>query len=113
MNTSAQQQPGLLPDITTRFEGVVVSNAQVRIKPLDHEGHMVPVLVVDIEVGALHNVVHLEQPFPADAHQACEAAARRYRKGMRISADAPSVGLRMLALNVTHIHVHQPEDTPA
>ena len=115
MKTSAHQaQARLLPDPMASFTGVLISNAQARIKQLDTDGHMVPVLVMDIELdGPLHNHLHAEQPFPADAHQACEAAAHRYRKGARVTVQAPIVGLRMVVTNTTHIHVHQPEGTPA
>jgi len=121
MNTSAPKQqpkqqpsPRVVPQSVTTFEGVVVSNAQVRMKPIDREGHMVPVLCVDIIVaGPLRNLVHLEQPFAPDAHDACEAAARRYHKGLCIKADAPTVGLRMLVPNVSHIHVQQSEERSA
>lgn len=114
MKTSAQQQPGLLPEPTARFTGTLIEHAEVRHKMIDAEGHTVPVLCLEVELdGALHNRLHAEQPFLPGQHVAAEYAARRYRKGTRISVDAPVVGLRMVATNATHIHVHQPEDTPA
>lgn len=110
MTTSAQAR--LLPDPEASFTGVLVEHAQVRTKPLDAEGHMVPVLCMDIELDShLHNRLHAEQPFPVGHHSQCEAAAHRYRKGMRVTVQAPIVGLRMVAPNLTHVHVHQPEET--
>lgn len=115
MKTSAQPiQPGLLPEPTARFTGVLIAHAEVRQRLLDTDGHMVPALCLEVELdGALHNRLHAEQLFAPGDHVAAEAAARRYRKGTRISVDAPIVGLRMVATNATHIHVHQPEETPA
>jgi len=96
------------------FTGVLRSNAQARMKAVDAEGHMVPMLCMDIELdGVLHNRLQAEQPFAADAHHACEAAAHRYRKGTRVTVHAPIASLRMLAPNTTHIHVHQPENATA
>lgn len=109
MKTSAQSR--LLPDPEATFTGTLTAHAEVRTKPLDQEGHMVPVLCMDIELdNALRNRLRAEQPFPADQHQQCEAAARRYRKGVRVTVHAPVVGLRVLAANTTHIHLHSPEE---
>lgn len=112
-HTSAQQQqqPSLLPEPMARFTGVLIAHGQARMKQLDSEGHMVPVLVLDIELdGALHNHLHAEQLFGVDQQQACEAAAHRYRKGVRVTVDAPVIGLRMVATNTTHIHVHKSDE---
>lgn len=109
-----QTAPGLLPDPVASFTGVLLAHAQVRAKPLDAEGHMVPVLCMEIELDcAARNHMHVEQPFPANLQAACQAAAHRYRKGTRVTVEAPIVGLRMVATNTTHIHVHQPEETAA
>lgn len=115
MKTSAQQQAGLpLSEPTARFTGTLIAHAEVRSRPIDSDGLMVPALCLEVELdGALHNRLHAEQLFAPGEHIAAEYAARRYRKGTRISVDAPIVGLRMVATNATHIHVHQPEDTPA
>ena len=106
MNTSAP------PDLVANFDGVLISHAQARIKPVDAQGHMVPVLCMDIELDDYwRHHLHVEQPFAPDAHQACEAAAHRYRKGTRVTVHAPVVGLQLWATNTTHIHVHHPEET--
>lgn len=110
MKTSAQSR--LLPDPEATFTGTLVAQAEMRMKSLDHEGHMVPVLCMDIELdNSLRNRLHAEQTFPAGEQRQCEAAAGRYRKGVRVTVRAPIVGLRVLAPNTTHIHVHQPEET--
>lgn len=120
MNTSAKphadhrRQPGELPEPTATFSGCLLENAQARTKAIDSEGHMVPVLCLDIELdGAWRNRLCVEQPFAADQHAACVAAAYRYRKGAHITVEAPVSSLRMVATNATHIHVLQREETPA
>jgi hypothetical protein len=37
----------------------------------------------------------------------CEAAARRHKKGMRVTFEAPTVGIQLVARNVTHVHLHR------
>lgn len=115
MNTSARHpHAGLLPEPMAQFTGVLLHHAEARMRQLDSDGHMVPVLCMDIELdGHLRNQLHVEQLFAAGAQHACEAAAHRYRKGTRVTVEAPVVGLRMVAANTTHIHVHHPEDKAA
>lgn len=121
MNTSAhpspqadQLQPRLVPDPVASFTGVLLAHAEVRQRPLDAEGHMVPALCMVIELDSLlHNRLHAEQLFGHGEQVAAEFAARRYRKGTRVTVEAPIVGLRMVATNTTHIRVHQPEETAA
>lgn len=117
MNTSAlPQQAGLLPEPQAAFSGTLLHNAQARTRQLDHDGHVVPVLCMDVELDtALRNHLHVEQPFAIGAHQACEARARTLRAGMRVTIDVPFIGLAIVARNVSHVHVHNPEkeSTPA
>lgn len=110
MNTSAQraEQPETLVQLT----GVLLHHAEARTRPGDAEGHMVPVLCMDIELETVHrNLFHAEQVFPSQ--EACEWAARRLRKGTRVTVDGPLAAARFTHLHVSHIHVHQPEDTAA
>ena len=61
---------------------------------------------MDIELdNALRNVMHVEQPFPAASFEQARAAAHRLKKGMRVTVQAPLVGIRLVAGNATHIHV--------
>ena len=110
VKTSAhtERDPGTL----IAWTGTLIADAECRTKAVDAQGHMVPVLCMDIELDShLRNRLHAEQPFPVGHHSQCEAAAHRYRKGMRVTVQAPIVGLRMVAPNLTHVHVHQPEET--
>lgn len=101
MHTSAQPTQPLV-----EYSGTLTRQAEARTKLLDHEGHSVPVLCMDIELdNALHTPMHVEQPFPADATKQAHAAAHRLKKGMRVTVQAPLVGVRLVATNAAHIHV--------
>lgn len=120
MKTSAHPSPQidqaapLLPEQVSSFTGVLIAHSQVRAKACDQEGHMVPVLVMDIELECpRRNRMRVEQPFPVNLQAACEAAAHRYRKGTRITVEVPVESLRVVASNARHIHVHQPEEPAA
>ena len=109
MKTSAHEaEPALL----TEWSGTLIADAQTRYKPIDAQGHICPVLVMDVRLdNSNHNHLRVEQPFLQSQNAQCQAAARRYRKGTRVTVQAPIVGLRMVAPNLTHVHVHQPEET--
>lgn len=91
--------------------GHILTKPVVRSLPIDGEGHVVPVLCMDIESdGPARLPIHVEQPFPMDHYAQCEAAAKRYRKGQHITVQAPAVGLRLAVTNVAHIHTDQPQE---
>lgn len=88
------------------YTGTLLHAAEQRTAVLDHEGHAVPVLCMDLELdNAMHTVLHVEQPFPKDHFTQARAAAHRLKKGMRVTVQAPLVGLRLVARNATHVHV--------
>lgn len=92
------------------FEGTVLADAQARMQATDLDGHMQPVLIVDVRLHcATCNHMRVEQVFPSFA--ACKAAAGRYRKGEQVRVQAPVAWLTLRAKHVAHIHVHQPEET--
>ena len=101
----------LFPDPLLEWTGTLLHCAEARSKQLDAEGHVVPVLCLDLVLdNPLHNHLHVEQPFEVGAHAQCAAAAHRLLKGMRVTVQAPSVDLRIVAANTQHIHVvHNPE----
>ena len=97
-----------------QYSGTLIHGAEVRSRPCDSAGHMVPVLCFDIvSASATHNLVHVEQPFPAGAQDQCEVAARRLKKGMHVTVEHAAMGLRVIAPNTLHVHVHQPEQLPS
>jgi hypothetical protein len=57
----------------------------------------------------MHMPVHIEQFFPAGHMEQAEAAAKRYRKGQRLTVQTPVLSQR-LAIVATHIHTHKNEE---
>jgi hypothetical protein len=105
----------LLATTAYEFTGTLIENGEARQKSIDREGHLVPVLILNLESDSLlRTPLHVEQPFPAGEMVQAEAAARRYRKGQRVTVQAPAVSLR-LAVIAAHIHTEKPdsERTPA
>lgn len=92
------------------YTGTLTHHAQARTSVLDGSGHTVPVLCLDVTLdNALHNALHVEQPFPAGHFAQCQAAAHRLKKGMRITVQTPVSGMHLSTRNAAHIHViHQP-----
>ena len=89
-----------------QWSGTLIHAAEARTRLLDGHSTAVPVLCLDIELdNALHNVMHVEQPFPVNQHKEAEAAARRLKKGMHITVDVPPLDLRFTARNVSQIHI--------
>lgn len=104
------------PDMA--YTGTLVQPAEARTS-VNAAGMSVPTLCLLLELdSAAHNTLRVEQPFAADHFKECEAAARRLKPGMRVTVQAPLVGLRLVARGATHIHVisdnqptTQPEET--
>lgn len=111
MHTSAHH-PADIP--LMEYSGTLTRQAEARTMLLDTEGHSVPVLCMEIELdNTLHTHMHVEQPFPAAAFKQAEAAAHRLKKGMRVTVQAPLVGIRLVAGNAAHIHViNETQETP-
>jgi hypothetical protein len=94
--------------------GVLLQDGEARHRRLDVDGHMVPVLCLLVETESVsrgHALV--EQPFPEGHMAQCEAAARRHKKGMRVTFDAPTVGIQLLVRNARHVHIHHDEPAQA
>lgn len=97
-------------DHYVEYSAVLMSNGQARSKQIDSQGHLVPVLILDAEIDSgLHLPLHIEQTFPVGAMAQAQAAARRYRKGQRITVQTPALA-QCLSVVATHIHTH-PDDT--
>jgi len=109
VHTSAH--PPIQPAALAEYTGTLTRPGEARTKVLDQEGHHVPVLCLHLELdNLLHTHVRVEQPFPAGHLAQAKAAAHRYRKGMRVTVQAPLVGISLVAANATHIHVITPEE---
>ncbi len=87
------------------YSGTLLHAAEARYKAVDQGGHVVPVLCLDLELdNAARTHMHVEQFF-AQGHEAqCHAAARRHRKGERITVQAALTHTRLI-VRASHIHV--------
>lgn len=107
MNTSAQDTPA-----SAEYTGRLVAPAQCRMRQVDRDGHVVPVLVLDLELDTvLRTRMRAEQPFPADQAEACQAAARRHRVGEHVSVQGPLADVALVARQIQHVHVLPPTPT--
>ena len=98
------------------YSGTLLHAAEARTRLLDGAVHSVPIVCMDIELdNALHSVMHIEQPFPADHHTQAKAAARRLKRGTHITVRVPPLDLRLVVRNASHIHVinEEPQEQPA
>ena len=94
------------------YTGTLTHSAEARTRLLDAEGHTVPVLCLDLALdNPMQTPLHVEQPFAAGHFAQCQAAAHRLKKGMRVTVEAPLVGLRIVATNSSHIHLCQSNPT--
>jgi hypothetical protein len=92
--------------------GTLIDRAVARTKVLDGE-RTVPVLCLElVSDSPLRLPVHVEQPFPAGHFAQCEAAARRLKKGARVTVQAPVLGWKLIAANATHVHTENDEENP-
>ncbi len=95
-----------------QVEGTLIGNGQHRMQDVDHDGHMVPVLLLDVRLhNDTHNHVRVEQVFPVGDEASCAAAARRYRKGQRVQVQAPVAWAVLHLRRAAHIHIVSPTTT--
>lgn len=110
VHTSAQSPlPADWP--SSEYTGTLAENAQARIGT-STEGGFVPMLCLELVLDNQYATrLHVEQPFPINQYEAARMAASRLKKGMRVTVEAPLVGLRLMARNATHVHLvkDQPE----
>jgi hypothetical protein len=108
----ASAHPANLP--LMEYSGILIHAAEARMRLLDGQSTAVPVICMDIELdNSLHNVMHVEQPFPPDHHKQAHAAAHRLKKGTHVTVQAPLLDLRLVARNAAHIHVIKEPQEPA
>ncbi|EYC52899.1 hypothetical protein AZ34_12015 [Hylemonella gracilis str. Niagara R] len=89
--------------ITLEYSGTLLHAAEARTKQLDAEGHIAPVLCMEVELdNGMHTHMHVEQFFPLGQEEQCRAAARRHKKGERVTVQAPLVSTR-LVVTASHI----------
>lgn len=111
--------PGADVQCDLSMTGTLLQDAECRQRLLDESGQRVPVLCLLVETESVtRGRAIVEQPFPLGHDIQCEAAARRYKKGMRVTFEAPTVGIQLLVRNARHVHLHsdklaQPETVAA
>ena len=104
--------PARDPATLTEWTGVLIADAQTRYKPMAEHCQTHPVLVMHVRLdNPHHNHLRVEQPFQPSQNAACQAAARRYRKGMRVTVQAPISHVHITAEHTAHIHIHTTEET--
>ncbi len=90
------------------YSGTLLHAAEARTSALDHEGHMVPVLCLDIELdNSFHTPLHVEQYFPTGHQAQAQAAAHRFKKGQRVTVKVPLLTLRIGGIAA---HINVPKD---
>jgi len=108
MQTSAHFTRPNWPD--AEYTGTLLHGAETRTTVLDIEGNAVPTLCLEIELdNAICTHLLVEQFFPLGQFPQCQAASKRLKKGVRVTVQAPLVGMRLIARNATHIHIHPQE----
>lgn len=110
MHASAHT-PQLSDQDESHHTGVLLHGAEARTKVLDGEGHVVPVLCMDLELDNLYRThLHVEQCFPVGQFTQARAAAHRLKRGMRVTVQIPIVGISLVASNASHVHVITPKE---
>lgn len=93
------------------FSGVLAEDAVASNVQLDSDGHMVPAMCLAIELdSSAHSCLRVRQYFGAQQMPQCEAAARRLRRGMRVTVQVPMVSIALTGV-ASHIHVHHPKES--
>lgn len=83
-------------DAVLAFTGELVSDARICARACDLQGHMVPVVMLELAyVGAAHQRVHAEVPFTETTRHQAEACARKHRKGQTVTVYTQLSAIRM------------------
>jgi len=97
------------------YTGTLLKPAEARTRPIDGEGHCMPVLCLDVELDTpLRTRLHVEQVFPCGHFDQARAAAHRYTTGLRVTVQAPPQDIQLVARHAAHIHIVKPtQEEPA
>jgi hypothetical protein len=95
------------------LHGRLRRNAEVRSKPCDRQGHMVPVLCLDLdELGGWKRVVHAEQVFTEAQRGHAEKLASTLKRGMVVAVVSPITDVRMTLPHIDGFEVMPQEARP-
>lgn len=79
------------------FTGRIKGRPHVATKPLDREGHVVPVLVLELEdVGVGHHDVVAHVLYTEQTRSQAEADAKRLRRGQLVTVTSGLEDMRLL-----------------
>lgn len=93
-----------------QLSGFLIDKAQARHRIVD-SGLALPVLCFSLQTDSSTGAVcHVQQLFEHGHEKQCEAAAARLHKNARVTIIAPSVGLELVARNVSHVHLHPADE---
>lgn len=77
--------------------GVLLRDAEVRTKPVGHDGHALPVLCMELQpLSGRDRSIHAEIVYPEAARKAAEAKAATLRRGAHVSITTPVDGMRTI-----------------
>lgn len=111
MHASAQHPTDHTAPACYVYTGTLLHPAEARTAICDREGHVVPVICMDLELDNLYRThLHVEQCFPVGHFDQARAAAHRLKRGMRVTVQVPIVGISLVASNASHIHVITPKE---
>lgn len=101
MHTSAPH-----PTTLAQFSGVLLTDAQVRVKPVGTGGQMMPVLCLELRPDhAPGHTIHAEQVFPLAAHRAAEHRAHTLLQGTHVTVETATQHMHLLLPLCQHVRV--------
>ena len=88
------------------FTGTVARQADVRVRPIGADEHMVPVVCIDlVDVGPSGHSLHAEQVFTNATRAQADQLAARLKCGVRITLTTPLTGMRLVLPHVRRVDV--------
>lgn len=89
--------------------GVLTRDAEVRTKPVGHDGHALPVLCLDMApLNGRDRSVHAEIPFREAERKQAEQLAATLRRGAHVSITTPVDGMRTIFPHVQAVVLVHP-----
>lgn len=92
-----------------QFTGTLARDAMVCVKPVGRDGHMVPVLCLELHhIGIGDHTLHAEQVHTEATRHLAEAAAARLKAGAVVTLTTPPDHLRLVLPMVEQIQLQVP-----
>ena len=88
------------------FTGTVARQADVRVRPMGADAHMVPVVCIElIDVGPSGHSLHAEQVFTNATRAQADQLAARLQRGVRVTLTTPLTGMRLVLPHVRRVEL--------